>query len=198
MRYTSAVEAYSGIEVRPFKDPAEWEAWLAKNYTRQEGIWIKIAKKASGIATIDHGGALDVALCYGWIDGQSRSLDNTWYLQKFTPRRPRSMWSKINIAKVEALTAAGKMKPAGITAVEAAKADGRWARAYDSPANATVPPEFIQAFKTNQKAKAFFESLNKDNQYAFIWRVMTATTPEARAKRITKLLAMLEAGEKFH
>jgi uncharacterized protein YdeI (YjbR/CyaY-like superfamily) len=192
------METYKNIEVRPFKDPAVWEAWLAKNYTRTEGIWIKVAKKASGIPTIDHGGALDVALCYGWIDGQSKTLDDTWYLQKFTPRRPRSLWSKINIAKVEALIAAGNMQPSGMAEIEAAKADGRWAAAYESPANAAVPPEFVQAFRTNKKAEAFFESLNKTNKYAFIWRVMTAKKPETRAARVAKLLAMLEAGEKFH
>jgi uncharacterized protein YdeI (YjbR/CyaY-like superfamily) len=192
------MESYSGIEIRPFKDPAAWEAWLSKHYAQQEGIWIKVAKKASGIPTIDHGGALDVALCYGWIDGQSRSLDDTWYLQKFTPRRPRSLWSKINIAKIKTLTAAGKMQPSGMAEVDAAKADGRWDAAYESPANATVPPEFIEAFKTNKKAEAFFESLNKTNRYAFIWRVMTAKKPETRAARVAKLLAMLEAGETFH
>ena len=192
------MEELNGIEIRPFASQAVWEAWLAKNAGRTEGVWIKIAKKASGIPTITHGEALDVALCYGWIDGQSKSLDDTWYLQKFTPRRPRSMWSKINIGKVAELTAAGKMQPQGMAEVAAAKADGRWDAAYASPANAEVPPEFIEAFKTNKKAQAFFESLNKTNRYAFIWRVVTARKPETRAARVAKLLTMLENGETFH
>ena len=181
-----------------FETADEWEAWLAQNYELDEGVFLKFAKKDSGITSLNHAGALDAALCYGWIDGQARPINETFYAQKFTPRRARSVWSKRNVGKVEELTKLGKMKAPGIAAVEAAKADGRWEQAYASPANAVVPPELQVALDTNPAAKEFFETLNKTNRYAVIWRVATARKPETRVARITKLIAMLEKQEKFH
>lgn len=181
-----------------FETSAEWESWLAQNYELEEGVLLKFAKKGSGIASLNYAGALDIALCYGWIDGQARTIDETFYAQKFTPRRPRSIWSKRNVGKVEELTKLGKMKASGIAAVEAAKADGRWGQAYASPANATVPPELQIALDANPTAKEFFESLNKTNRYAIIWRIATARKPETRAARLVKIITMLENKETFH
>ena len=181
-----------------FESQNEWETWLADNYELQEGVMLKFAKKDSGVNSINYSEALDVALCYGWIDGQVRAIDDAFYMQKFTPRRPRSVWSKRNIGKVEELTKLGKMKQPGLTEVEAAKADGRWEQAYDSPANATIPPELEAALNAHPKAKAFFETLNKANRYAVIWRITTARKPETRAARLAKIMTMLENKETFH
>lgn len=181
-----------------FETPDDWESWLAQNYKLEEGILLKFAKKGSGITSLSYAGALDVALCYGWIDGQAKTIDDTFYTQKFTPRRPRSIWSKRNVGKVEELTKIGKMKAPGIAAAEAAKADGRWEQAYASPANAEVPPELQIALDANPSAKEFFETLNKTNRYAVIWRVATARRPETRAARVASLITMLENHEKFH
>jgi uncharacterized protein YdeI (YjbR/CyaY-like superfamily) len=192
------METLNDIPVLPFKDAAGWEAWLVDHFELQSGIWLKIAKKKSGIPSVSYDEALEVALCYGWIDGQGRSYDDVYYLQKFTPRRPKSLWSKINIGKVEALIAAGRMKAPGLAAITAAREDGRWEAAYDSQKNAQVPPDLAAAFEQNEPAKTFFESLNKANQYAFIWRLMTAKTPQKRAERLQKFLTMLEEGKAFH
>jgi len=181
-----------------FETSDEWESWLAQNYELEEGVLLKFAKKGSGITSLNYAGALDAALCYGWIDGQARTIDETFYTQKFTPRRARSIWSKRNVGKVEELTKLGKMKAPGVAAVEAAKVDGRWEQAYASPANATVPPELQIALDANPAAKEFFESLNKTNRYAVIWRIATARKPETRATRVAKLITMLENQEKFH
>jgi uncharacterized protein YdeI (YjbR/CyaY-like superfamily) len=181
-----------------FENPAEWEAWLAAHHADSDGVLLKFAKKASGITSLNYGGALDVALCYGWIDGQSKSIDETWYLQKFTPRRAKSIWSKRNIGKVEELIHAGRMQPAGLQQIEAAKADGRWEQAYDSPANIQVPADFQTALDASPRAKAFYETLNKTNSYAYLWRIVTAKKPETRAARIEKFIVMLERGEKLH
>jgi uncharacterized protein YdeI (YjbR/CyaY-like superfamily) len=137
-------------------------------------------------------------LCYGWIDGQARTYDETYYLQKFTPRRPRSLWSKINIGKVEALIAAGRMQPSGQAAIDAAKADGRWERAYQPSSDETIPDDFAAALEQHPKAKAFFETLNKANRYAFVWRVATAKDQATKQARIAKLIAMLEDNKQFH
>lgn len=142
--------------------------------------------------------ALDVALCYGWIDGQRDKFDESYYLNKYTPRRPRSLWSKRNREIVEGLDKENRMKAAGIKEVEAAKADGRWEKAYDSPANMKVPGDFLKALSTNKKAEAFFKTLNKTNQYAIAWRLQTAKKPETRERRMKKILEMMENGEKFH
>ena len=185
-------------QILTFKDAAAWEEWLAGHHTLHEGVMIQMAKKDSGIPSVTHLEALDVALCYGWIDGIRRGLDETYFLQKFTPRRPRSLWSTINIGKVEALMAAGRMKEPGLAAMKAAKADGRWAAAYSGQKTATVPPELAAALQANKKAKAFYDTLDKANRYAAIFRVATARTPEIRKSRLQKIIAQLEAGQKFH
>jgi uncharacterized protein YdeI (YjbR/CyaY-like superfamily) len=182
----------------PLQSTEEWEEWLADNHATSNGVWLQFFKKASGKKTITHAEALDEALCYGWIDGQSKSYDDESWLQKFTPRRARSVWSKVNIQNVERLIQAGKMKPAGLQQIEAAKLDGRWERAYDSPGNATVPDDFLQELEKDKKAKAFFDTLNKANTYAIIYRLQTAKKPETRAKRMKAILEMLAKGEKFH
>lgn len=176
----------------------EWEQWLADNHASSDGVWLQFFKKASGKKTITYAEAIDEALCYGWIDGQSKSYDDESWLQKFTPRRARSIWSKVNIQKVERLIEAGKMKPAGLNQIEAAKLDGRWERAYDSPSNATVPEDFLRELDKDEKAKAFFETLNKTNTYAIIFRLQTAKKPETREKRMKAILEMLAKGEKFY
>jgi uncharacterized protein YdeI (YjbR/CyaY-like superfamily) len=192
------METLNGIEIVPFDSADMWDAWLAKDYQRQEGVWMKIAKKSSGIPTVSHAEALDVALCYGWIDGQGKPYQDPYYLQKFTPRRPKSMWSRINVEKVASLIAAGRMQPSGFAAIEAAKSDGRWDAAYESQKIATVPSDFAMVLDQNSLAKDFFESLNKANRYSFIWRITTAKNPELRQQRIEKFVRMLEEGKKFH
>jgi uncharacterized protein YdeI (YjbR/CyaY-like superfamily) len=184
--------------ILPFASAAAWEAWLSAHHDQADGVWIQLAKKASGIPSVTHDEALDAALCYGWIDGQGKAQDDTYFLQKFTPRRPKSLWSKRNIAKVAALTAAGRMQPAGLAEVEAAKRDGRWDAAYDSPKNMVVPEDFLQALGENQQALAFFNTLNQANKYAIAWRLATAKKPETRQRRFDALLAMLGRGEKLH
>ena len=181
-----------------FETQYDWDNWLAENHPKSNGVWLKIAKKGKGVTSVNYAEALDVAICYGWIDGQKQKFDDQFFLQKFTPRRPRSLWSKINREKVENLIAAGKMKPAGMAEVDAAKSDGRWDAAYDSPGNMTVPEELQAALDANPTANAFFETLNKTNRYSFCFRVQTARNPEIRKTRIEKLIAMLENGEKFH
>ena len=178
--------------------PQDWIDWLERHYDFEPGVWLKFAKKGTGVTTVTYAEALEAALCFGWIDGMSKSFDATFYLQKFTPRRKRSMWSKINVAKVEALMAAGKVRPSGIAAVEAAQADGRWQRAYDSPANTTMPDDFKALLEAEPKVKAFYDSLSKANQYAIVWRIMTAAKPAIRQARIEKLLAMLRDGKTIH
>jgi uncharacterized protein YdeI (YjbR/CyaY-like superfamily) len=181
-----------------FTSPAEWDGWLAENHAKSNGVWLRIFKKDSGHATISYAEALDEALCHGWIDGQRKSHDALSWLQKFTPRRPKSLWSKINQGHVARLHKLKKMKPAGLAAVEAAKRDGRWQAAYDSPGKAAVPKDFLDQLGKNKKAKAFFETLNKTNLYSIAWRLQTARKPETRERRMNAILAMLARGEKFH
>lgn len=185
------------LPVLHFETPQAWEQWLAAS-TAAVGVWLKIAKKDASIASVTYAEALDVALCHGWIDGQKKGLDAQFFLQRFTPRRPRSLWSKINVAKVEALAAAGRLRPAGLREVEAAKADGRWAAAYSGAASMEVPEELAKALAKNRKARSFFQALDKTNRYAVCWRVQTARKPETRAARIETLVAMLARGEKIH
>jgi uncharacterized protein YdeI (YjbR/CyaY-like superfamily) len=185
------------LPVRPFEDAAAFEKWLEKNASAA-GLWLKIAKKDSGIASVTYAEALDVALCHGWIDGQKKSFDENFFLQRFTPRRARSLWSKNNIAHVERLIAAGRMRAAGLSEVEAAKADGRWDAAYHGAAKMDVPQELAIALAKNRKAKAFFDKLDKANRYAVCWRVQSALKPETKAARVEKLVAMLARGEKIH
>ena len=185
------------LPVLPFADGDVWEAWLIAN-AASKGLWLKIAKKDSGIATVTYRQALDVALCHGWIDGQIRGFDGDYFLQRFTPRRPKGLWSKINIGKVERLIAEGRMRAGGQREVDAAKADGRWSVAYDSPRSMETPPELLAALAENEKARAFFDALDKTNRYAVCWRVQTARKPETTAKRVETLVAMLARGEKIH
>lgn len=190
-------ELPTDVPIRLFRDAAAWEAWLIA-HADAPGLWLKIAKKDQGVVSVSYPEALDVALCHGWIDGLKRSCDAQYFLQRFTPRRPRSVWSKINIGKVEALIAAGRMRAGGMREVEAAQADGRWQAAYDSARNIEVPDDLAAAFKKNAKARKFFEQIDRTNRYAVLWRIQTAKKPETRAARIEKLVAMLERGEKIH
>ena len=192
------MEEKQGLPILPFASPAAWEAWLAEHHKVSKGLWLKLAKKESGVETVTYREALDVALCYGWIDGQKGSLDETFWLQKFTPRGPKSKWSKVNRGHVERLAAAGRMQPAGLAAVDAAKADGRWEAAYDSPKNVTVPDDLRAALDKNPTAAAFFAALNGANRYAILYRVHDAKRPETRAKRIAEFIAMLARGETLY
>jgi uncharacterized protein YdeI (YjbR/CyaY-like superfamily) len=189
------MEALFDIPIMSFKDTTAWESWLSDNYTLQTGVWIKVAKKDSGIASVTTPEALDVALCYGWIDGQRRSLDAHYYLQKYTPRRQRSLWSKVNIGKVEALIANGGMQAPGLKAIAEAQADGRWDAAYESQKNATVPPDLEAALEQNKQARSTFEDLTRADRYAYLWSLMTAKTTEIRATRLQKIIHKLEANE---
>ena len=186
------------LPILPFTSQPKWADWLAKQHDKSAGVWLKLSKKDSGIPSVTYNEALEVALCYGWIDGQKNSFDEKYFLQKFTPRRPKSIWSKINVEKVERLIASGQMKPAGLKAIEAAKADGRWEQAYSSQKNISVPEDFQSALDRNKKAKAFFETLNSANRYSFLFRIETAKKAETRAKRIQQFVEMLVKGEKFH
>lgn len=175
-----------------------WREWLEANHATSSGVWLRIARKGADLSSPTREEALDAALCYGWIDGQARSEGETSWLQKFTPRGKRSTWSKRNRENVERLIAAGLMRPAGMREVEAARADGRWDRAYDSPATASIPPDLEAALEQSPRAKEFFASLNSINRYAILHRIQTAVKPETRARRIEKLVAMLERGEKLY
>ncbi|CAG1011516.1 hypothetical protein ANAEL_04199 [Anaerolineales bacterium] len=180
-----------------FESKKKFADWLAKNHDKSAGLWLKLAKKGTGIPSMTITDALDVALCYGWIDGQRNGFDENYYLQKYTPRRPKSTWSKINVEKVERLIASGEMKPAGLKSVEAAKQDGRWAAAYDGQRNMSVPEDFQSALKKNKKAKAFFETLTGSRRYSFLFRITTAKKADTREKRIRQFVEMLAKGETF-
>lgn len=186
------------LPVIPFATPSDWEKWLDQNHTVSNGIWLRFYKKNSGVASVSYAEALDVALCYGWIDAQLKSIDGISYKQHFTPRRPKSIWSKRNIEHIARLILEGRMKPAGLREAEAAKVDGRWEKAYDPQALMTAPDDFMAELSKNKKALAFYESLNKANKYAIAWRIQTAKRPETREKRIREVLEMLSRGEKFH
>ncbi len=175
-----------------------WTRWLAKNHNKFSGVWLRLAKKNSGLKSISRDEALDSALCYGWIDGQAKSEGEATWLQKFTPRAKRSIWSKINRIKVQALIDGGGMQPSGIAEIERAKADGRWDDAYDSPKTITVPEDMQAELNRNKKAKAFFDTLSSQNRYAILFRIHTAKRAETRARRITQFVEMLERGEKIH
>ena len=181
-----------------FKSQKEWEAWLERNHATAPGVWMKLAKKGSGIASVTYMEAVDVALCYGWIDSQSRSLDDRQYVQRFTPRRAKSPWSKINRAKAEEFIAQGRMRPAGMREVEAAQADGRWESAYDGQLTIGVPPDLTKLLDKNPKAKKFFATLDSRNRYAVLHRIQQAKKPETRSRRIEKFVAMLNEGKKIH
>jgi len=181
--------------VVPFASVLELEQWMADNHTKYDGVWIKMAKKATGIPSIIHDEALDVALCYGWIDGQRNGFDENYFLQKFSKRRPKSLWSKRNVGKIAELTKAGKMQPSGVAEVEAAKQDGRWEAAYESSKNMVFPTDFLEALEKNKKAHTYFNTLKKSDVYAIAFRLATAKKPETRQRRFNSLLAMLEREE---
>lgn len=178
-----------------FATPADLEAWMGEHAEESEGIWLKFAKKDSGIESVVYAEAVEIALSYGWIDGQAKRLDDHHYLQRFTPRRSRSKWSKINREKAERLVADGRMRPAGLREVERAKEDGRWDAAYDSPSTATVPDDFQAALDAEPAAAAFFASLGSTRRYSFLYRVNDAKRPETRAKRIAEYVELLARGE---
>ncbi len=181
-----------------FVDRTTFRAWLGAHHASQAGLWLQIAKAASPLQSVTYAEALDLALCFGWIDGQKRSHDAESFLQKFSPRQKRSPWSKRNREHVARLIAAGEMRPAGLAAVAAAKADGRWDRAYDSPGTATVPDDFQAALDEHPEANAFFETLTGANRYAILYRIQTAVKPETRARRIGEFVAMLRRRETLH
>jgi uncharacterized protein YdeI (YjbR/CyaY-like superfamily) len=186
------------VPIIEFKTAEKFETWLEKNQENSNGLWLKIFKKDSGIKTISYAEALDVALCYGWIDGQKKTFDELAYLQKFCPRREKSIWSKINIGHVERLIEAGRMKPAGLKAIEKAKANGNWEKAYDSPSKMTIPEDFLKELRKNKKAEAFYKGLNKTNLFSIGFRLQTAKKQETREKRMKEIIEMLARGEKFH
>jgi uncharacterized protein YdeI (YjbR/CyaY-like superfamily) len=186
------------LPILPFTSKKKWADWLAKQHDKSTGLWLKLAKKGSEIPSVTYDEALDVALCYGWIDGQKKGFDDKCWLQKFTPRGPKSIWSKINIGKVEKLIRSGGMKPAGLKAIEAAKQDGRWDAAYESQKSISVPDDFQAALDENPKAKAFFATLNSVNRYAILFRIHNAKKAETRTRRIRQFVEMLESGEKLY
>lgn len=185
-------------EIITCSSQADFRKWLELNGQTADGIWLRIYKKVSGTATVTYAEAVDEALCYGWIDGLKKSYDEVSYIQKFTPRRPKSLWSKRNIEHIERLTKAGLMTEAGLLEVEKAQADGRWAAAYDAYTDMKVPDFFLTELRKNPKAEAFFNELNKTNKYAIAWRLQTAKTEATRLRRAEKIIAMLEAGQKIH
>ena len=185
-------------EIICFKTPDAFEKWLAKHHHNVAGILLRFFKKESGIKSITYKEAVDEALCYGWIDGRANKFDEESWIQKFTPRRSKSIWSKRNVNNIERLTTLQKMKPAGLEEVAKAKADGRWAQAYDAPKDMQLPDDFREALSKNKKAKAFFETLNKTNKYAIGWRLQTAKKRETKEKRIKAIIEMLSNEQKFH
>ena len=185
-------------EIRAFRTAAAFAAWLKRQHARSTAVWLRIYKKASGVPGISYAQALEEALCWGWIDGQSKSFDEASYLQRFTPRRPRSNWSKINRDHVDRLEREGRMQAAGRAQVDAAKADGRWDLAYDSPSAARVPDDFLAALAAHPEALTFYEGLNRVNHYAVAYRLQTASTPAVRQRRFIRLLEAMRAGRSLH
>lgn len=184
--------------IKSFKNATAFGSWLKENHAKSSGVWIKFFKKNSGVRSIVYSEALDEALCWGWIDSQTKTFDQKVYLQRFTPRRPRSIWSKRNRDHVARLVKEGRMQQHGLAEVEAAKKDGRWEAAYDSPKNMEMPQDFVKELSKNKKAKKFFDTLNRANTYAIAWRLQTAKKPETREKRMRDILKMLGGGKKFH
>jgi uncharacterized protein YdeI (YjbR/CyaY-like superfamily) len=182
----------------PFTSVAEWEEWLEENHAVSEGVWIRMAKKDAGIESVRYPEVLESALCFGWIDGRREPLDERYFLQRFTPRRSRSRWSRINREKAERLIADGRMRPAGLAEVERARADGRWEAAYEGQRRSTVPDDLQRELEARPKAKAFFAQLSSQNRYAILYRLQDAKKPETRARRLAQFVAMLEAGATIH
>ena len=184
--------------IRLFKSKKEWHAWLEKNHSESTGLWLRLAKKGSSLRSPSYKEALEVALCYGWIDGQKKPESEEAWLQRFLPRSSRSLWSKINREKAMALIACGEMKAPGRQAIENAKKSGRWDAAYDSPSGATVPSDLQAALDESPRAAAFFSTLDRANRYAVLWRIQTVKKTETRSRKIEKFIGMLERKEKIH
>ncbi len=195
---TAARKTSTELPVRLFNTKKEWATWLDKHHAKSYGVWLQIAKKTGKVKTVTYAEAVEAALCYGWIDGQGKGLDESAWLQKFTPRGSRSIWSKINRTKAEELIKSGRMKPAGLTAIEQAKRNGRWDAAYDSHSTAAVPDDLQAALDQNPKAQAFFATLDSTNRYAILFRLQTAKKTETRARRLEQFVQMLEKHEKLH
>jgi uncharacterized protein YdeI (YjbR/CyaY-like superfamily) len=186
------------LETILFRTSAAWEAWLEGDGSSADGVWLKIGKKGSGVRSVTYSEALDVALCFGWIDSQKRGFDDRHFLQRFTPRRPRGRWSRINRDKAEALIAAGRMRPSGLGEVEAARADGRWEAAYAGQRDSGVPADLEAALAANEAAREFFAGLDGANRYAILYRLDEAKKAETRERRLRKFVRMLERGETIH
>lgn len=186
------------IQVITCKDKKEWEHWLEKNYSLREGVFLRLFRKDSGKQTFTYDDALEIALCFGWIDGQVKKYDEESWIQKFTPRRPKGLWSKRNTVIVERLIKEGRMMPTGLKEVEDAKQDGRWDNAYESQKNAVIPKDFLLELEKNDKAKKFYQTLSKVNLYAIYFRLHTATSPQTREKRMKAILERLEEGKAFY
>jgi uncharacterized protein YdeI (YjbR/CyaY-like superfamily) len=192
----AAVTVPTDLPVLGFADQAALEEWLDAEHATAPGLYVRLAKKGAGVPSVTYAELVESVLCFGWIDGRSQRLDETSYLQRITPRRARSVWSQKNVAAVEALTAAGRMRPAGLAAVEAARADGRWERAYAGPATMTVPDDLAAALAADPTAQQAFAGLDGRNRYAVLHRVATAATPQTRARRIAALVTMLAEGRR--
>lgn len=186
------------LPIISFETQQGWERWLTEHHTDTDGLWLKIAKKEAGISSVNYAEALESAICYGWIDGQKASFDDKYWLQKFTQRRAKSIWSKVNCTKALALIAEGRMQPAGIRQVELAQADGRWESAYESQSKITIPDDFQKELDNNPKAQEFFTTLNSVNRYAILFRIQTAKKPETRSARISTFIEMLANNQKLH
>ncbi len=198
MKAAKPTKATKDLPVKRFTARREWEAWLEGHHDSAPGIWLELARKDSGLASISRAEALEVALCYGWIDGQAASVDGRRFRQRFTPRRTRSKWSQINCAAVERLHALGRLAPGGIREMEAAKRDGRWEAAYASPRNMTVPDDLRAQLDARPQARRFFEQLDAGNRYAILYRLQDAKKADTRQRRLEKFVRMLEAGETLH
>ena len=186
------------LPARAFASAAEFEAWLDAEHARAPGLYVRMARKASGIPSVTAAEAVEVALCFGWIDGRGNRVDDVWFTVRFTPRRPRSVWSRKNVETVARLVDEGRMRPAGLAAVEAARSDGRWDRAYAGPATIQVPDDLAAALAAEPSAQASFALLDRTGRYAVLWRVETAASPQTRAKRIAAAVAMLAEGRRPH
>jgi uncharacterized protein YdeI (YjbR/CyaY-like superfamily) len=191
-------DIHGNLPLRSFRDREAFEEWLAEHHTTVPALWVRFYRKDSGVPTVVYDEAVDAALCFGWIDSQAKSLDEESYIQRFGPRKAKSPWSEINKERVARLMREGRMREAGFRAIEAAKANGEWERAYASPSTMTPPPEFVQALHANEKAEAFFATLSKTQQFYFLYRIVTAKRPETKEKRIREAIAKLERGEKMN
>jgi uncharacterized protein YdeI (YjbR/CyaY-like superfamily) len=186
------------VEIIACVSAAEWESWLTAHHALRDGVWLRIAKKGSGKPSVTPAEAIEVALCYGWIDSQRKSDDSQYFLQKYSPRRPGSSWSRINVERAKALIAAGRMREPGLAEVEAAKADGRWDAAYDSQRTATLPADLATALARDEPARLFFESLGRSDRYAVILRLLKARSPASRGTQLRRVVARLRAGKRVN